>query len=182
MMAEPPENSVPDYLEMPLGEFLESVAAAEPAPGGGSLSAMAVALAAGLAAMAARFSTDHLPEATDLAERADELRRHVAPLARADAEAYGKVLDAQRGSERSAALSEAADVPLAVAEVGEEVAWIASRLAEHGNPNLKGDATTAALLAGAATRAAATLARINLSAAGIEDGRLERARELAGAM
>ena len=167
---------------MPLGGLLTSVAAAEPAPGGGSISAIAVALAAGLTAMAARFSADHLSDATELAERADTLRTRVAPLARTDAEAYGRVLAARRESGRSVeeALSEAADVPLAVAEVGEEVARIAERLAEHGNPNLKGDATTAVLLVGAATRAAATLAGINLSAAGIEDERLERARELSG--
>lgn len=171
----------PDYLHQPLGEFLDSVASAEPAPGGGSVAAIAVALAAGLAVMAARLSTDHLSEATELADRAEELRLRAAPLARADAEAYGKVLAAQRAPERSAgdALSKAADVPLAVAEAGAEVVRISRRLADHGNPNLKGDATTAVLLAEAAACAAATLAVINLSTADIRDERLERARKLA---
>jgi methenyltetrahydrofolate cyclohydrolase len=69
-------------------------------------------------------------------------------------------------------------VPLAVAEVGSEVAGIAARLAERGNPNLEGDAMTAVLLADAGVRAAATLAEINLSSANVEDDRLARANEL----
>jgi formiminotetrahydrofolate cyclodeaminase len=69
-------------------------------------------------------------------------------------------------------------VPLAVAEVGNEVAGIAVRLLDEGNPNLEGDALTAVLLAAAGVRAAAALARINLSTANLDDGRLGRADEL----
>lgn len=179
MMEPSSENRVPDYLNARLEEFLDSVASPEPAPGGGSVSAIVVAFAAGLTAMAARFSKDHLSEAAEIAAHSDEVRRRVAPLARADAEAYGEVLAAQRGPERSAALSEAADIPLLVAKAGLDVARIAHHLAEHGNPNLEGDANTAALLAEAASRSAATLAVLNLSAAGVEDERLDLARKLA---
>jgi methenyltetrahydrofolate cyclohydrolase len=77
------------------------------------------------------------------------------------------------------ALSEAADVPLSVAEAGAEVAEVAARLAREGNPNLRGDAVAAALLAGAGARAAAVLVRINTAAGGISDDRLARASELA---
>ena len=69
-------------------------------------------------------------------------------------------------------------MPLAVAEVGNEVAGIAVRLLDEGNPNLEGDALTAVLLAAAGVRAAAALARINLSTANLDDGRLGRADEL----
>ena len=69
-------------------------------------------------------------------------------------------------------------MPLAVAEVGNEVAGIAARLVEEGNPNLEGDAMTAVLLAEAGVRAAAALAEINLSSANVEDDRLGRANEL----
>lgn len=170
----------PDYLRQPLGEFLDSVAAAEPAPGGGSVAAVSVALAAALSGMAARLSADHIPEAAELTGRADELRHRAASLAQADAEAYGKVLAAGRAGDSSLAdaLSEAADVPLEVAEIGVEAAGLAARLARSGNPNLEGDATAAALLAGAASRAAANLARINLESADIRDDRLQRADDL----
>jgi methenyltetrahydrofolate cyclohydrolase len=172
-------DGAPDYLQSPLGGFLELVASAGPAPAGGSACAVAVALAAGLSGMAARLSTRHLPDAAKLAARADALRQRTAPLARADAEAYGRVLAARRAGDARDALSKAADVPLGVAEAGAEVAGIAARLAREGNPNLQGDAVTAALLAEAGASAAIRLAQINLSTAGVEDERLVRAEELA---
>ena len=150
--------------------------------------AVAVALAAALTAMAARFSTEHLADADGLAGRAEGLRGEVVLLARADAVAYGRVLDANRaprdvGEEERRqrireALTEAADVPLSIAGIGAEVVGISARLAEEGNPNLRGDAVTAAVLAGAGVRAAATLVEINVSAGGADDGRLSRVAEL----
>jgi methenyltetrahydrofolate cyclohydrolase len=180
-----PENTVPDYLNLPLGEFLDRVASDSPAPGGGSVAAVAVALAAGLAGMAARLSTGQLSDAPELADRADASRRRVAPLARADAESYGPVLDASREPDPETrvarlrdALSGAADVPLAVAMAGSEVVGIAARLAEEGNPNLRGDALAAVLLAGAGVRAASALVGINLSTANVDDDRLRKANSL----
>jgi methenyltetrahydrofolate cyclohydrolase len=161
------------------------VASDSPAPGGGSVAAVAVALAAGLAGMAARLSTGQLSDAPELADRADASRRRVAPLARADAESYGPVLDAScepdpetRVARLRDALSGAADVPLAVAMAGSEVVSIAARLAEEGNPNLRGDALAAVLLAGAGVRAASALVGINLSTANVDDDRLRKANSL----
>jgi len=181
-----PENTTSEYLDLPLGAFLDLVASGEPAPGGGSVAAVAVALAAGLSGMAARLSAGQLADAEGLADRADAARRRVAPLARMDAESYGRVLDAYREPDSetrsesvSDALSGAADVPLAVAEIGNEVAGIAAQLVEEGNPNLEGDAIAALLLAEAGVRAATVLVEINLSSANVEDDRLGRANELA---
>lgn len=141
---------------------------------------MSVSLAAALSGMAARLSPGQLSDAEDLIERAEALRERAAPLAQADAAAYGRVIEAQReGGDVKATLSAAADVPLEVAEIGAEAAEIATRLAEDGNPNLRGDAITAVLLAEAGVRAAVTLVEINLSAAGAENGRADQARELA---
>jgi formiminotetrahydrofolate cyclodeaminase len=180
-----PEDTAPDYLNLPLGEFLDLVASDRPAPGGGSVAAIAVALAAGLAGMAARLSSERLADARELADVADAARLRVAPLAGADAESYGRVLDAYREPDPEArtarlrdALSGAADVPLDVAEAGYEVVGIASRLAEEGNPNLRGDALAAVLLAGAGVRAAAELVQINLSTANVDDDRVRRAKSL----
>jgi formiminotetrahydrofolate cyclodeaminase len=166
------------------------VASREPAPGGGASVAVAVALAAALTAMAARFSADHLADAETIADRAEELRNRVMPLAQADAAAYGRVLDAnstprdddEKRRRIREALSEAADVPLSIAEVGVEVAGNAARLVEEGNPNLRGDAVTAAALAKAGVRAAATLVEINVSAGGADDDRLSRVDQLLATM
>ena len=165
----------PGYLDLPLGEFLDRVAAREPAPGGGAVAAAAVAMAAALAAMAARFSDGHLDDAEAVAGRAESLRRAVEPLADADAEAYGKVIEAfalprepdedARELRRQAigrALQGAAEVPLRVAEAAAEVAGLAATLAEGGNPNLRGDAITAGLVAAAGARSAASLVVINV--------------------
>jgi methenyltetrahydrofolate cyclohydrolase len=185
----PPEEAfVPDYLGLPLGRFMELVASREPAPGGGASAAVTVALAAALSSMSARFSTGHLVEAPALTERAEQLRSEVMPLARADAAAYGRVLESYRGQREGdkegrrrkirEALSEAASVPLAVAEIGAELVGIAVRLVREGNPNLRGDAVVAALLAEAGVRAAAKLVEINVAAGGTDNGRLARASEL----
>lgn len=182
----------PEYLRQPLGDFLDRVAAEEPAPGGGAVAAVAVALAAGLAGMAARFSRHHTVDAPGMAADADALRRRAAPLAQADAAAYEQVLasytgprdgedPAARRRRLHAALSHAADVPLAVAEIGSSVAGLAARLAERGNPNLRGDAIAAALLAEAGTRAAATLVAINTAQSGPGDERAARADDFAAA-
>ena len=175
----------PAYAEQPLGRFLELVASRQPAPGGGAAAAIGVALAAGLAAMVARFSAEQLREASHIAGQADGLRLRAAELAQADGTAYQRVIEARREARAEAgrrdrvrtAFSEAADVPCETARMGATVAELAARLAEHGNPNLRGDAVTAALLAEAGVRASAELVALNLSSAAIEDG---RGRECSG--
>lgn len=135
--------------------------------------------------MAAGFSAGQLAEAGSIATEAQALRARVAPLGQADAVAYAAVLaalhrskdDLGRAEAVRTALSEAADVPLAVAEAGVRVGVLAERLERDGNPNLRGDAATARLLAAAAVRAAATLVELNLRAGA--DSRVGRARELA---
>lgn len=171
-------------LEQSVASWLAAVAGDEPAPGGGGAAAVTVATGAALAGMSARLAVGHLDAAPQLAERADVLRGRAEPLADADATAYRAVLAAYRlprddGEARRArirtTLIEAADVPLTIAELGCEVAEVALGLAESGNPNLLGDALTAALLASAAARSAATLAELNL--AGVDDP--ERSRRAA---
>ena len=159
--------------------FLDQLAARTPAPGGGGAAAVTAALAAGLVAMAARFSVSQLPGASDLATRADELRRRVADLADLDARAYQAVLDARRrpGNARREALLGAALVPLEVSEIGAQVAQMALQVAEAGNPNLRGDAVTGALLAAASARSAACLVDINVGLGGLEPGLSQRAAQ-----
>jgi formiminotetrahydrofolate cyclodeaminase len=158
-------------LDQPVRQFLDQVAARTPAPGGGGAAAMAGAMAAGLVAMAARFSAAQLPDAEELAAAADELRRRAAELVDDDAEAYGRVLDAfalpgddgtgQRERRVREALERAAEVPEEMTEIAARVAGMAARLAGAGNPNLRGDSACAALLAEASARCAAALVDIN---------------------
>jgi len=180
----------PAYLDMPVGGFLDALAAATPDPGGGAVAALAVALAAGLCAMTAGLSARQLPAPERLAEQARQLRDRAAPLAQADGEAYAAVLAALRAkgtaaaggpqgpSAVAAALSAACTVPMEVAEIGAEVAALAAAIATDGNPNVRGDAIAAALLAAAGSRTAAALVRINLAGAAA-DARPAQAERLA---
>ena len=166
-------------------EFLELIAAREPAPGGGAAAAMTGALAAGLVAMAARFSDARLAASADIARQADELRARAAGLADQDAAAFREVLDAYRrpedgddgGGRRrrriAAALDAAARVPLETAEIAAQVAGLAEAVAAGGNPNLRGDTLAAAHLAEASARSAATLVDINVGLGGLP-GELSR--------
>jgi methenyltetrahydrofolate cyclohydrolase len=153
-----------------VADLLAEVAAPTPAPGGGSSAAVACALAAALVEMTGD-------------ERAAALRERALELAEADLGSYAPVLEAQRlpaddparAKRLRAALSEASTVPLQLAELGCEVAELAAAAARGGRRSLEGDATAGALLAEAATRAAARLVELNL-AEQPEDRRLAAAR------
>jgi methenyltetrahydrofolate cyclohydrolase len=173
-------------LQEPVERFLDRIASAEPAPAGGSVAAVAVAMAAGLVAMAARLAHEW-PKANEVVGRAEALRSRMATLALADEDAYTKVTEAlrlppdspSRAADLEAALSGAADVPLAIAEAAAEIAVLAALVAEEGNDRLRGDALVAGELAAAGARGAAELVAINL--AGRDDPRARRAREIAAA-
>lgn len=168
-----------DPVELRVGELLDRVASAQPGPAGGTVAALVVAMAAGLCAMAARLATDHLRHAPELVARSERLRARATPLARADAQAYARVLAAPREQRREAARSAATDVPLEVAGIAAEVADLAGELAHGGKPDLRGDALTAVCLAEAVASACAHLVAINL--AGTDDVRIAEASRLAAA-
>ena len=162
------------FGEMRLDELLEALSSAAPTPGGGGAAVLAVALSASLCAMAARLSTRQMTQASDLAAEALSLREVLAPLGDQDAHDYLAVIAARQDHDRTSsdgdrrqritdALSGATQVPMEVMAVGTRLAEMAAVLVEEGNPNLRGDALTAAVLAGAGVEAAATLARVNLA-------------------
>ena len=165
-------ETVESYLAQPVEALLDGIASETPAPGGGSVSALVVAMAAALVAMAARFSIGHWDEAEAVAARADELRRTTAPLAPGDSAAYEEVLTAMRlptnlepevrNKTIGNALARAAEIPLEIAGRAARVAKLAAQVAEQGNPNPRGNAVAGALLAAGAARASANLVEINL--------------------
>lgn len=159
-------------LDCSVADLLDRLAAKQPTPGGGGAAAITAAMAAGLLEMAARFSTAQLIDAGVRAAHADRVRNQVAALAEQDAEAYQAVLAAfalprepdpeVRRRQIRRALERAARVPTEIAEVAGAVAVEAVEVAKRGNPNLRGDAFTAATLAAAAAGSAAELVRLNV--------------------
>jgi formiminotetrahydrofolate cyclodeaminase len=165
----------------PLASFLDEVARATPAPGGGSSAAVALGLAAALVEMTARLAGD-----TNTASRAGELRSHALELAERDLSSYAAVFDAMRlprddpsrSGRVAEALLQASRPPTAIAEGAAEVAELGADMSRASSPHVRGDALTGALLAEAAAAAASTLVQINLERQPAAP-ELDRAREAA---
>ncbi len=195
-----PGDAVPDYLSVTVEELIELVASSEPVPAGGSVAALAATLAAALAVMTARLSTDHWELAPATAAQARLLQDRLRPLAQEDAAAYLRALQSIRGvgsseelgpaadqperdRELAAALNAAAVVPLRIAESAADVAELAADTAQFGNPAVAADAAAAVAVAHAAARAAAHIVGVNLGVTEGDEmlGRAQRAAEAAEA-
>ena len=159
-------------------QFLDAVAGPTPAPGGGTVAAVAGALAAALAAMVARLTIgrkkyiDVEAEFKAIAVEAEQLREQLMRLGSEDSEAYGLVTKAyaipkeqafERGIAIQQALVQASFVPLNTIHAASRVAALASRAATAGNRNAATDAGVAALLAGAAAKGAAYNVQTNVA-------------------
>ena len=159
--------------ELSCRELLDLVASEERVPAGGSGAALVVALAAGLVAKAARLSRSEWLEAGGAVAQADTLRARALSLAQSDAVAYEDALATFEGIEkvepnrRDAAVHDAlirsAEIPLLISQTACDVSLLAADAAEAGNPEVGADAAVAALLAGAAARAAGHLVEVNLA-------------------
>lgn len=178
-----------DLLSLSVGELLDELASSSSVPGSGSAAAVVAAMAAALVSMAARLAFDW-EEAPGVAAQADALRLRAGRLAQLDADAYGAVLELreappeERPEDRDfrlgGAFSHAADVPLEIAGVAEDVAELAALVADASALAPRADAAGAAVLAAAAARSAASLVAINLAVAE-GDPRPVRARAHASA-
>ena len=89
-----------DYRKEPLSRYLDDAAAAQPTPGGGSVAAMAAALASTMASMAANFTAGKEkfkavePEIRKALERLADQRRDLLDLAHRDMAAYEGIMAA----------------------------------------------------------------------------------------
>src|SRR5919204_5466484 len=84
------------FSEQTVAELCVTVSAETSAPGGGSVAALVVGLAASLTAMAARFSTEQWEEASGAVAQAEALRARALPLADENGRAYESYLAALR--------------------------------------------------------------------------------------
>ena len=198
------------YRDEPLQIYLDDAASGKPAPGGGSVSACAGALGAGLVSMVCNLTIGKEKFAgveaalKDVVVRSEALRARLEQLLQDDTTAYNSVLvgyrlpkdtveqQAARATHIQAALKVAANVPLEIARVALDVCRLAKTAAELGNPAAVTDAAIGAILGEGAAQGAALNVLINLGSIKDEtyvaacraelDGLLAEAVELRGAV
>jgi len=167
-------------VELQTQEFVEKVANDAPAPGGGSVAALAGALAAALCAMVARLTLGKekyrgtWKEMEHLRDSADALMHRLLELVDEDTAAYNQVLsafnlpgdnEAQKQTRRAAiqsATKKATAVPMETLRSVAGLLDLAATAVEKGNPNCLSDAGVSAHLIRAAASGAAYNVTINL--------------------
>ena len=202
----PPAAAAPaprSLAALDLPRFADEVSRPSPAPGGGSISALAGALGAALAGMVANLThgkagfEERRAELEAVAQRAQELKDQLVAAVDEDTQAFNAVITAMRlpkdtdeqKAARAAALQEgyrrATDVPLRTAELCIAALELCRQVADRGNPASISDAGVGALMARAGALGAIDNVAINLpsitDAAWVAErrGRLEALRRQA---
>jgi len=162
--------------------FLDALASSAPAPGGGSVAALAGAMGSALVSMVCNLTlgkkryADVQDDIRALVTQSEALRHELVNLLEADVQAYTGVSNAykmpketeEEKATRTAAiqeaLKEATVVPMQVAEACCRALDLCTPAAEKGNVYAVSDAGVAALMAEAGLRSAALNIYINLNA------------------
>lgn len=165
-----------DFTQLSVDRFLDQVADRTPTPGGGSVAAMAGALACAMAKMVAGYSISRNTEDSvrkqveELAvrlHRADELLR---ALITQDAEAYAKMTEAVKAAKDDPSKQPASDeavlaaiaVPMGMAATASNALATMDEFKTLASRYLLSDLGVAAVLADATARAAGYSVRVNL--------------------
>ena len=178
-------------VSLTVERFVDEVSSSSPAPGGGSVAALAGSLGAALAAMVANLTVGKKGYesawalTSALAERAQALKASLLAAVDDDTKAFDDVLAAMRlpkGTDAekaarsdaiAAAYEKATSVPLATARLCLAALELAQQAAETGNKNSASDAGVGALLAKAGLEAALLNVRINLPS--VREGAFKKA-------
>jgi len=152
-------------IGLPLRDFVDVTSTDAPAPGGGSVAALAGALAGALAAMVANLTIgkkgygDARDEMMTIAVDGQKLKEEMLRAIDADTQAFDAVLAAMRlprttddeSRERARAIEDATkraiDVPLGVLRRCRDTIGIADAASQRGNANSRSDSGVAALCA-----------------------------------
>ena len=185
-----------ELKDLSIEEFAALAASDAPAPGGGSVSAVAGALAAALAEMVANLTVgkakyaDAEEEMKEIAAKGAEIRKTLVDYIERDSESftlYMKALRMPKDTEEQKAvrreamqngLKEAARVPLSVARTAAEIFPLAEAVIARGNTNAVTDGLVAAMMARTAVIGALFNVKINLGSIKDEEFRAEMEKEV----
>ena len=172
-------------VDQKIHEFADELSSDSPAPGGGSVAAVAGSLGAGLAAMVANLTFGKrkweplYEQMCQLAGQGQALKKRLLQLVDEDTDSFNKVMEAFRLPKGSAeqqtvrdtaiqeATKHATRIPFQVLQACRATLDLAIEAARDGNPNSVSDAGVAGEMASAGARGAALNVRINLG--GITD-------------
>ncbi|HEX2951210.1 MAG TPA: cyclodeaminase/cyclohydrolase family protein [Armatimonadota bacterium] len=171
---------MPDFLQIPVRQYLDQLASGEPTPGGGSAAGLAGAMGAALLCMSARFTVgrEKYAQYAEAAEMvisvAEGLREKLQGLVEEDSAAYAqyraalampKSNDEEKAIRRQAlqaATKASALAPMAIARHCHQLLELAGTLAVNSNPNLVSDVAVATEMALGAFNSAVLNVRLNL--------------------
>ena len=167
-----------DLAKRSIEQFLDELASRTPTPGGGSVAALAGALACAMARMVAAYTTNKNSEPAALRQNDDVLRRlqRADQLLRAlitqDAISYANMTatrkaakqDPKRQPEYQEAVLQAIGTPLEIAAAMADTLATLDEFKAGANRYLLSDLGVAAVLADAAAQAASFSVKINLPA------------------
>jgi methenyltetrahydrofolate cyclohydrolase len=177
-------------IDKTVSQFLDELASSSPAPGGGSVAALAGSVGVALTSMVCNLTigkkkyADVQDDMKAVVEQTELLRKEMARLIDQDTAAFNAVMAAfglPKGTEteqaaRSAAIQEATKaatlIPLSVMRTCEKALLHARTVAQKGNKNSASDAGVAALMLQASCLGASLNVRINLS--GLKDSEFVR--------
>lgn len=169
-----------DLKNLSVEEFAAVTGSDAPAPGGGSVAALAGGLGAALAEMVANLTigkakyADVEEEMKGLAAEGAALRKELIDSIQKDTESFTaymnalgmpKNTDEEKVARKEAmqnGLKEAAEVPLAVAETALKIFHVAGAVVERGNANAVTDGLVASMMARTAVLSALLNVKINL--------------------
>lgn len=169
-----------DLKKLTVESFTEITASDAPAPGGGSVAALAGALSAALSEMVANLTVgkakyaDVDEEMRSLSEQGEKLRRELIDAIQKDSTSFTAYMDAlampkntdeEKAARREAmqnGLKEAARVPLEVAEAAAKIFPVAEAVVKRGNANAVTDGLVSAMMARTSVLSALFNVKINL--------------------
>ena len=168
------------YARRSIAKYLDDAASSLPAPGGGSVAALAGALGASMASMAANFTVGRErfrqvePRVKRLLAQSERARKRLLRIVDEDVAAYSAYAKASRlprrteaekrfrSKEMQRATKEALRVPLNTVRTTLRVLEISARLVDVANPNLISDVGVSAALAEGALEAASLNVEVNI--------------------
>lgn len=145
------------YIDRPMKEYLDDLAARKPAPGGGSAAALAASLGASLIAMVANYTIGN-PKYKDVEEKAKEVlakvkdfKKELEALIDKDVQSYEKLSKGMKEckgipSKLDILYKEATEPAFEICRITSEALKLCKTLAECGNKNLVTDTAAAAIL------------------------------------